>query len=93
MSTAYGDNNTLIGDDHLDTSKPSGNKASPRRVADGYGKSSQPKPANDFVATTDYALEDRPFFVPILKDGLIAALDKLDKQLVQGTKLLPEDWD
>lgn len=31
--------------------------------------------------TTDYALHDRPFFVPIGKQGVIAALEKLDQQL------------
>lgn len=32
---------------------------------------------------TEHALEDRPFFVPIGKDGVAAALQKLDKQLQQ----------
>ena len=39
-------------------------------------------PTNDFI-TSDYSLEDRPFFVPIGKDGVIAALQKLDRELLQ----------
>jgi len=31
----------------------------------------------------DYTLEERPFFIRIGKDGVIAALEKLDQQLVQ----------
>ena len=38
---------------------------------------------NDFVRAADYALEDRQFFVVIGHDGLIGALQKLDKQLLQ----------
>ena len=38
-------------------------------------------PVNDFVRAADYMLEEREFFVSIGKDGLIAALQKLDKQL------------
>ncbi|KAF9036698.1 hypothetical protein BJ165DRAFT_596371 [Panaeolus papilionaceus] len=48
--------------------------------------------------TTDYALHDRPFFVPIGKQGVIAALEKLDQQLqaagrsrILSTKE-PTDW-
>ncbi|KAG9318383.1 hypothetical protein JVU11DRAFT_474 [Chiua virens] len=41
---------------------------------------------HDF-SKTDYAMEDRPFFVPIGNNGVTAALQKLDKQLqsVGGT--------
>lgn len=37
---------------------------------------------HDF-SKSDYAMEDRPFFVPIGKDGVTAALQKLDEQLQQ----------
>lgn len=37
---------------------------------------------NDF-STADFAIEDRPFFVPIGKEGVTAALQILDKQLQQ----------
>ena len=44
------------------------------------------KPAREFstanfATTLDYLEEERPFFVKIGKDGLIAALQKLDTQL------------
>ena len=35
----------------------------------------------NFATTLDYLEEERPFFVKIGKDGLIAALQKLDTQL------------
>jgi hypothetical protein len=38
---------------------------------------------HDFLSQADESLEERPFFVHIGKDGLIAALQKLDAQLVQ----------
>ena len=37
----------------------------------------------NFVETADYLATERPFFVAIGKDGLIAALQKLDAQLRQ----------
>ncbi|KAG2114650.1 uncharacterized protein F5147DRAFT_677566 [Suillus discolor] len=36
---------------------------------------------HEFSKTADYALEERPFFVPIAKDGIIAALERIDRQL------------
>lgn len=36
---------------------------------------------HDFSKTADYALEERPFFVPVGKDGIIVALEKIDRQL------------
>lgn len=45
--------------------------------------SSQPdkRAANDFVRTVDYTMEGRQFFVPVGHDGLIGALQKLDREL------------
>lgn len=86
MSTVYADGNTIVGDDHFaDHLKPSGNniKDVGPRAGTVIGKSVQPKSTNDFVATTDYTLEERSFFVPIGKNGLISALEKLDQQLIQ----------
>ena len=40
-----------------------------------------PRSPGKLMHTTDYLLTDRPFFVPIGKDGLIAALQKLDLEL------------
>lgn len=36
-----------------------------------------------FATTVDYMAEDRPFFVKIGKDGLIAALEKLNHLLIE----------
>ncbi|KAG5353363.1 hypothetical protein C0989_007807 [Termitomyces sp. Mn162] len=91
MSTVYADATTVFGDDQdtfTDGFKPSTSSIKPkdldhRQAGAGLGKSAQPKLVNDFIATTDYTLEERPFFFPIGKDGVIAALEKLDKQLVQ----------
>ncbi|TFK87557.1 hypothetical protein K466DRAFT_586278 [Polyporus arcularius HHB13444] len=54
--------------------------------------------AANFATAVDYMEEERPFFVKIGKDGLIAALQKLDQQLraagrihVLSTKK-PTDW-
>ncbi|KAH9911645.1 hypothetical protein B0H21DRAFT_782413 [Amylocystis lapponica] len=50
------------------------------------------------VKTADYLVEDRPFFVSIGKDGLIAALQKLDQQLRKSGRTCilsgkrPTDW-
>ena len=48
----------------------------------GFMKAAQPKGLNaNFAAAVDYMEEERPFFVKIGKDGLIGALQKLDRQL------------
>ncbi|EMD35680.1 hypothetical protein CERSUDRAFT_85643 [Gelatoporia subvermispora B] len=101
-SSSVGDNTTVVGggsvapkdlsldqhDDYL--RKPSAN-----------GKPShglQPVAEGTFLRTEDYTLGNRPFFVNIGKDGLIAALQKLDTQLKNAgmTHILsskrPTDW-
>jgi hypothetical protein len=45
------------------------------------GKAGPQRPLNDFT-TTDYGLQERPFFVPIANGGILAALQKLDHQLL-----------
>lgn len=49
-------------------------------IANGVSKAAAI--AHDF-SKSDYGIEDRPFIVPIGKDGVTAALQKLDKQLQQ----------
>ncbi|PCH35160.1 hypothetical protein WOLCODRAFT_80178 [Wolfiporia cocos MD-104 SS10] len=50
------------------------------------------------LGRVEYAMSDRPFFVPIGKDGLIAALQKLDTQLKNSgrenilSRKPPTDW-
>lgn len=78
--TSTADNSTVVGDlDYTLRKGPSeNNKAGKRRLEPESVKSN----LESFVLTNDYALEDQPFFVPIGKDGLLAALQKLNKQLV-----------
>ncbi|KAH7930898.1 hypothetical protein BV22DRAFT_999726 [Leucogyrophana mollusca] len=53
---------------------------------------------HDFSKTADYGIEERPFFVPIPKQGVTAALQKLDVQLQNSgrnkilSKKAPTDW-
>ncbi|KAH9836293.1 uncharacterized protein C8Q71DRAFT_761713 [Rhodofomes roseus] len=55
-------------------------------------------PQKNFVASPEYHLNDRPFFVTIDKTGLIGALQKLDQQLKQSgrshilSRKRPTDW-
>lgn len=48
-----------------------------------------PKVGNEFSFTTDDYLKERPFYVPIGKGGLTAALETLDQQLVEVRPLSP----
>lgn len=84
------EDNTTVANDPKASGAPTNNgytekNPGPRRAGDGYGKSDR-KIGNDFVATVDYTVEERPFFVPIGKDGVIAALEKLDQQLLKVTE-------
>lgn len=79
MSNHFADASTVVGDDsreqdfvkpkYKETALPAGSSSGPSRVG---------KP---FVNSIESGLEERPFFVRIGKDGLIAALQKLDQQL------------
>jgi hypothetical protein len=81
----FGDNSTVVGDhsykhqDEAFTKEPSLHKPSTSRT----GVTSKGRMHNEFTSSTDYTLEERPFFVPIKKDGVIVALNKLNKQLVE----------
>lgn len=81
----FGDNSTVVGDpsyklqDDTLTKEPSPHKPSTSRT----GVTSKGRKHNEFTSSTDYTLEERPFFVPITKDGVIVALNKLNKQLVE----------
>jgi hypothetical protein len=46
-------------------------------------------PRPSFVAPMDTQLEERPFFVPIGKGGLIAALQRLDQQMQNVRRSFP----
>ncbi|KAJ7470520.1 hypothetical protein FB451DRAFT_1253977 [Mycena latifolia] len=57
-----------------------------------------PKVGNEFSFNNDDYLKERPFYVPIGKGGLIAALETLDQQLVEYgrnkilSKKMPVQW-
>jgi hypothetical protein len=74
---SVGDNTTVVGG-------PSGYRV---ELDQSYTKSALVDDAKhnrvgpNFVKATDYTEEERPFFVKIGKDGLTAALHKLDTQL------------
>lgn len=78
-SRSVGDATTVVGG-------PSSVAGGPEFFDHGKHGSSSKKPVPrsaqpTFVQTVDYLEEERPFFVKIGKDGLIAALQKLDRQL------------
>lgn len=84
--TSIGDHTTVFGD-------PSGSRKERSESRDDIPsvKGAQPiietraQPiGNDFISSKDYADEDRAFFVPIDKFGTVAALHKLDNQLVKA---------
>lgn len=70
---------TTVVDGHLSTTA-SGNGKAPR-FEESFKPSASKASAANFVSALDYMEEDRQFFVKIEKDGLIAALQKLDRQL------------
>jgi len=97
-SSNFGDNATVVGDlsykrQDETFKEPSPHKPSTSRI----GMIGKGRMHNEFTST-DYALEERPFFIPIQKDGVIAALNKLNKQLVEAgmtplvSKKTPTDW-
>jgi hypothetical protein len=89
MTSVFGDNTTVVGLGEAHVSFD-GN------VHDRSSGKSKEKPSlilstaniDDFISV-DYALEERPFFVPIGKDGIVAALQKLDRQLKNVRFTLP----
>ncbi|EKM75069.1 hypothetical protein AGABI1DRAFT_116571 [Agaricus bisporus var. burnettii JB137-S8] len=96
MTPAFIEGSTVVGDSFTagEGSDATPSKPSLKPTTTGKGRDY----ASEFVATKDYTLEERPFFVRIGKDGVIAALEKLDQQLVQAgrsrvlSKKSPTDW-
>ncbi len=93
MSMSVADTTTIVGDrDTFRKEQELSLHPKDTSHASTFGKRrapSHPDSTEDRFATTlDYMSEDRPFFVKIGKEGLIAALDKLDRQLVQVSMLL-----
>ncbi|TFK72550.1 hypothetical protein BDN72DRAFT_763040 [Pluteus cervinus] len=95
MSATVADGTTVFGD--FEDSRRRDDFLSYKKTIDESPKQPIPKLGSDFVVA-DYALQDRPFFVPIGRGGVLAALEKLDQQLVQAgrgkllSKKQPTDW-
>lgn len=83
MSTSAGDNSTVVGD--RDTTFRKDQDFSLKDHSKGLTQAGTGTrlAGQDILSTGDYTVEDRPFFFPIGKAGLIAALQKLDGQLVE----------
>ena len=90
MASNFGDANTVVGDTSylkrvdetsLNRDFDHSTKYKQQHAANSKSRSAQ----NDFI-TLDYAIEERPFFVPIGSEGVIGALNKLDHQLQQVFK-------
>jgi hypothetical protein len=80
---SFADNSTVIGD----TTTRKDPREDWSKIPSHSSDKAKQKSVSDFIAADDYTLEDRPFFVTIGKDGLIGALQKLDKQLVDVSLL------
>lgn len=104
MPSNFGDTSTVVGETSYQTNGPFGKNPksdSPEKPSDrrhnALGKGPV-TPGSEFVATMDYTIENRPFFVPIGKGGVIVALEELDRQLQQSgrtrllSKKVPTDW-
>lgn len=81
MTSLFGDNTTVVG---LGENHVTFNGNTPDRSL-GKGKEKDTLiesngKIDDFISV-DYTFEERPFFVPIGKDGILGALEKLDRQL------------
>jgi regulator of protease activity HflC (stomatin/prohibitin superfamily) len=101
MASNFGDANTVVGDtsylkrvDETSLNRDLDHSTKyKQRATNSKSRSVQ----NDFI-TLDYAIEERPFLIPIGSEGVIGALSKLDNQLKQAgrTRLLssktPTNW-
>ncbi|EIW54804.1 band 7 domain-containing protein [Trametes versicolor FP-101664 SS1] len=92
--SSLGDGTTVV-DGHVSTVVSGNGKA---RFEEPFKPSAHKASAANFVSALDYMEEDRQFFVKIEKDGLIAALQKLDRQLKNAgrghilSRKKPTDW-
>lgn len=87
-STSVGEATTVVGGAMSHVGDPSYLTESyyPKKSSSNGKSISRGMPLKGFVETTDYMDTERPFFVTIGKDGLIAALQKLDVQLRNVSK-------
>lgn len=87
MTSTFGDNVTVVDDSApykgLDDtiSKSSGSQPPKNKSRIAFTGKARVPHESEFT-TVDYNIEERPFFIPIGKAGVIAALEKLDRQLL-----------
>ncbi|KAF8990342.1 hypothetical protein BDQ17DRAFT_1393150 [Cyathus striatus] len=92
MTSTHAATTTVLGDVSYQqlTEDVNGSFKSPTK---GKGRAS----VSEFT-TTDYTLDERPFFIPIDKSGVMGALDKLNRQLIEAgrgsiiSKKEPTNW-
>lgn len=85
MPTNFGDNSTVVGEPPYKRQDDAYGKHTPpptRAQTSTQGFTGQEARLSEFT-TVDYTIEERPFFIPIGKNGVIEALEKLDRQLVE----------
>jgi len=76
MTSQFGENSTVTGEIPFKGQDSPTARGFPR----GHHGNTDKSRLNEFT-TVDYTIEERPFFIPIGKDGVIGALEKLDRQL------------
>ncbi|KAL1948779.1 hypothetical protein VTO73DRAFT_10585 [Trametes versicolor] len=95
--SSLGDGTTVV-DGHVSTVVSGNGKARFEEPFKPSAHKASAASAANFVSALDYMEEDRQFFVKIEKDGLIAALQKLDRQLKNAgrghilSRKKPTDW-
>lgn len=82
MTSLFGEATTVVGDNFNTDSRGDKDFLSKASVSPVRPSTKGKDKVDDFVATMDYTLEERPFFIRIGKDGIVAALEKLDVQLL-----------
>lgn len=82
-STNFGDNSTVVGEPPYKRNGEAYSKQYPTKVQTSSQGFTGTKAGVSEFTTVDYTIEERPFFIPIGKDGVISALEKLNKQLVE----------
>jgi hypothetical protein len=86
MPSNFGDNSTVVGDAAY--KQFNGKESPPPAKAQISTQGFTGKTRMSEFTTVDYTVEERPFFIPIGKDGVIAALEKLDRQLQEVFKVI-----
>lgn len=86
MTSLYGEASTVVGDTFNVDRKVDKDFLSKASVSPVRPSMKGKDKVDDFVATMDYTLEERRFFIRIGKDGVAGALEKLDQQLLQVGK-------